>query len=411
MNSRERVLATLNHQEPDRVPLDCGSTVVTGVGAVAYSRLKRHLGIEGGQAQVYNMMMQIVLPEQWYLDRFEVDVVDLSRVFCEDPDEWVDWDLPEGYPGKAPAWVHLEESDGEWLHRDSEGEVIGKMPVGGYYFDQTYYPMADPVPGDVDDLDHQLGKVWTTTMAVPRPGADDEPGFYDAIERKARRLFEETDYAIVANFNASLFEISQRLFRHDNFFTNLVLDRPRIEAVLDGLTERYIAEAERFLPRIAPYVQVVRVADDLGMQIGPQISPKMFHEVFQPRYKAIYDAIKKHSGAKLFLHSCGSIYDLLPDLIDAGVDIINPVQTSAADMDARRLKDEFGDDLVFWGGGCDSQSVLAVGTPDDVRREVEQKMEIMAPGGGFVFCQVHNIMPETTPENILAMYDAFAARR
>jgi uroporphyrinogen decarboxylase len=411
MTPRERVLKALDHQAPDRVPLDCGGTTVTGIGAVAYARLKEFLGIQGGQTQVYNMMMQLALPEQWFIDRFEIDVVDLTRVFCEDPEEWSDWEMPEGYRGRFPAWIAMERQDGGWVHKDADGDILGVMPAGGYYFDQAFWPLTEPVLDEADELERHLNKVWTTTMAVPRPGSFDDSAFLEALEHKARRLYEETDYAVAASFNASLFEISQRLLRHDNFFTDLVLDRKRVEAILDRLVEMYVADAERFLRRIGPYVNVIRVSDDLGMQMGPQISPKMFREVFKPRYKAIYDAIKKETGAKLFLHSCGSIYRFLPDLIDIGVDIINPVQTSAAEMDPRRLKEEFGGDLVFWGGGCDGQSVLALGSPDDVRREVEEKMEILAPGGGFVFCQVHNIMPETRPENILAMYETFKKRR
>jgi uroporphyrinogen decarboxylase len=158
-------------------------------------------------------------------------------------------------------------------------------------------------------------------------------------------------------------------------------------------------------------VQIIQVGDDVGTQTGPQISPQMFRDVFVPRYKAIYSEIKHKSSLYIFMHNCGSIYRLLPDIIDTGVDIINPVQTSAAAMEPKRLKQEFGHDLTFWGGGCDTQRILFSGTPDEVQRDVAERIGIFAPGGGFVFAQVHNILPEAPAENVLAMYEAFRYHR
>jgi len=407
MNSRERVITALNHGVPDRVPLDCGGTVVSGVGAVAYDNLKRHLGIEGGETKVYHMVMQIALPEQWFRDRFETDVIDLADAYCRDPSEWRCWTLRNGSPARVPAWLNLEERNGSWVHCHPDGEVLGEMPPKSYYFDQTCWPMAGLDSFDPQRLDEHLGRIIWNTMAVPRWGSASGPGYYQDLRRKAREYYENTDYAIAVNFGASLVEQTQRLLRHDNFFADLATDRKKMEAILDGLTEMYIAAAERFVEAVDPYVQVIRVTDDMGMQSGPQFSPRMYREIFKPRYKAIYSVLKKATAAKLFLHTCGSIYRLLPDIVETGVDVLNPIQTSAAEMDPRRLKEEFGKELVLWGGGCDSQSVLALKGPEEVRREVEEKMAIFAPGGGYVFTQVHNIMPETPPENIVAMFEAF----
>ena len=411
MKPRERVLKALAHQEPDRVPLDCGGTVVTGVDAAAYNRLKGHLGIKGGQTQVYHTVMQVALVEPWFLDRFEVDVVDLGSVFCDNPKEWVDFRLADGALAKMPAWMRIEKRHDGRVFVDHDGDAQGIMPHGGFYFDQLHWPLMEPQPDEVSNLPHYLDKIVWNAMSVPQWGSGAEPGFYATAARKAKKLYEESDRAIVTNFNGAMFEALQRLFRHDNFFANLASDRKRVEAILDRMLELHIASAEKFLKAVGPYVHVVRVADDLGMQTGPQISPRMFREVFVPRYKELFSAVKRFSGAKLFMHCCGSIYRLLPDLIDAGVDITNPVQTSAAEMEPKRLKAEFGKDIVFWGGGCDNQTVLSHGTVEDVRREVTEKMEILAPGGGFVFSQVHNIVPETPPENVLAMFDEFKRHR
>jgi uroporphyrinogen decarboxylase len=197
----------------------------------------------------------------------------------------------------------------------------------------------------------------------------------------------------------------------DNFLADLATERKRIESFLDRLVEIHIQGLEPFLKAVGPYVQVIWMGDDLGMQMGPFMSPRMFQEVLKPRYKAIYDEVKKKSGLPIMLHSCGSIYRLLPDLIEMGVDIINPVQVSAAEMDPVRLKDDFGQDVVFWGGGVDTQNVLSRKGPDEVRQDTGEKMRVFSPGGGFVFNPVHNIQADVPPENILAMYDAFCAER
>jgi len=407
MRPRERVLAALNHQEPDRVPLDCGGMRSTGITAVAYNRLKEHLGIQGGEALLYDLVQQLALPEQWYLDRFGVDVVDLERAYCDDLSEWVDWTLPDGSTGKRPVWIPIERASGSWVYRHPQGELLAEMPPKGYYFDQRCWPLMGVPESEFGKLEEFIDKVMWKAMATPSWRRANEPDFYEELQRRARSLYENTDYAIMVAYGAQLMEMGQFLCRIDNFLADLAGNRRRAEALLDRLVEIHIAGLDRFLKAVGPYVQIVQVGDDLGTQTGPEISPRMFRELFLPRYRAIYQEIKRRSNLYIFMHSCGSIYRLLPDIIEAGVDIINPVQTSAADMDPRRLKEEFGKELVFWGGGCDTQRVLCHGTPDQVRREVEEMVNTFAPGGGFVFAQVHNILPEVPVENILAMYEAF----
>lgn len=413
MNSRERVLAALDHKEPDRVPLDCGAMRSTGISAIAYNRLKKHLGIHKGATLVYDFIQQLALPEQWYLDMFQVDVVDLSRAYANDPSEWTDWTLPDGSSAMRPAWLPVERRpDGSLVYRDADGDVLGEMPPKGYYFDQRLWPLMDVPESELGKLRKYIDKVMWVAMSAPLWHKANAPDFYQQLHARARSLYESTEYAIMAPYGAQLFEMGQFLCRIDNFLADLAINRRRAEAILDRLVEIHIQGLPRFLEAVGPYVQIIQVGDDLGTQTAPQISPRMFREVLLPRYKAIYGEIKRLApNLRIFLHSCGSLYQLLPGIIEAGVNIINPVQTSAGGMEPRRLKEEFGKDIVFWGGGCDTQRTLQMGSPDQVRREVEETVSIFAPGGGFVFAQVHNILPEVPPENIVAMYEAFKGCR
>jgi uroporphyrinogen decarboxylase len=185
-------------------------------------------------------------------------------------------------------------------------------------------------------------------------------------------------------------------------------EKRKFARVLDALTEVHLEFLSRLLPHVRGAVDILVMGDDLGMQRGPQISPDTYRELFLPRHKRIYSYAKQHSGAAIMLHSCGGLYPLIPSLIEAGVEILNPVQTSARNMEPERLKREFGADLTFWGGGCDTQGVLIRGAPDQVREDVRRRIEVFAPGGGFVWCQIHNILPDVPPENIVAMFEAAA---
>ncbi len=416
MNSRERVLKALRHEEPDRVPLDCGGCRSRTISAVAYSGLKRHLGIEEGTTAVYDVVQHQAMPEQWYLDRFGVDVVDVTREWCLDTANWHDWELPDGSPARIPPWIadrlERDEKRGGWIYRDAEGDVLGRMPPGGHFFDQEYWPLADVDPEEYAKAERYIPKGMWSAIASPLAHLSGDPEYPRLLGEAAKKLYEETDYAILMNAGCNLFEGAQFLRRPDNLLMDLVTDRKNIERLLDRILELNLASLERQLDAAGRYVQIVMVGDDLGTQSAPFISTQMFREVFKPRYRVMYDFIKKKQpGIFIFLHSCGAISPLLGDLIDVGLDIINPVQTSATNMEPDRLKREFGKDITFWGGGADVQSVLPFGTPGDVAAEVEKNLDTLAPGGGFVFAAGHNIGPEVSPENILAMYEAFRQHR
>ena len=405
MTSRERVLAAVAHREPDHVPIDQGSMRSTGIMAIAYNRLKDHLGVAGSRTYVYDLIQQLAQPEPWYLERFHVDAIDLGRAFA--PREPRRMPLPDGSEGYVPGWFRPEVSERGLTIRDESGTPIGHMPRGALYIDQCFWPLA--APGGLDDYEPLEEKMQQVTWAGIPAAPWDEPATearLDEIARVARCVKETTTYAVSLSVGCNLFEWSQFLFGMENVYCYLAAEKTKFARFLDRLTEHHVEFLSRLLPKIRGLVEILVVGDDLGMQSGPQMSRETYRELFWPRHKRIWRYAREHGGAHLFLHCCGGVYQLIPDLIDAGVEILNPVQTGARGMEPERLKREFGRDLTFWGGGCDTQHTLVHGTPDEVREDVRRRLDIFMPGGGFVWCPVHNIMADVPPENAVAALDA-----
>jgi len=390
MTHRERVLTALDHKEPDRVPIDFGAMRSTGIMALAYNKLKRHLGISSS-TRVYDLMQQLAEPDLQVLEYFDADVVQVHRLcpsFGLRIDRWKEYRLADGFPVVVPeGFDPIKLPDGSEEIREG-GRTIGRRPAAAPYFDRVNFPLAEAK--SIEDIDRfQFGSM-----------TDEELTF---IRRQAEH-WRATDYAILAAFGGNILEGGQFTFGWDRFMTLLALERDMVERFLDRLVESYLRDLDRFLPTVEGLVDIIQVGDDLGTQQGLQISPQMYREVIKPRQARIYGHIKKHSTARLFLHSCGSIVEILDDLIEIGVDILNPVQTSARGMDPVELKRRFGSRLVFWGGGCDTQRVLPRGSIEDVKRDVRDRIRIFAPGGGFVFTQIHNIQADIPPEKIVALY-------
>ena len=406
MISRERVLTSLAHREPDRVAIDVGSNRSSGIMAIAYNHLKEHLGMPHGRTFVYDLVQQLAEPEQWFLDRFHVDVVDLGRAFTR-PETLTSFLLPDGSPAQVPSWFRLEHGTDGLAYRDRLGRVVARMPKSSLYFDQTIWPLTSP---DALDSEESLPEAMSQVIWGALPTSPlDQPltgERFDEIAVVARTLLETTEYAITLPVGCNLFEWCQWLFGMENLYIYAAAEKAKLGRFLDRLVDLHLETVVPLLSRLKGLVHILVVGDDLGAQNGPQISPRTYRELFLPRHKRLYRAIKQASGARILLHSCGGIYELIPDLIEAGVDILNPVQTSARGMDPARLKREFGRDLVFWGGGCDTQQILPYGTPQQVRDEVRRKLDVFMPGGGFIWNQVHNIMADIPPENIVAMLDA-----
>jgi uroporphyrinogen decarboxylase len=402
MNPRERVLTALNHQQPDRPPLDLAGTRSSSISAIAYHRLRDYLGLPRRLLRVYDVIQQLARVDEDVLDLFGVDTLELGSGFALRDEDWREWTLPDGTPCLIPAWIKPERQPGRWVIRSQSGNVLAQMPDGALYFEQLQYPCAES-PDAVPDIPAAMQEsMWTAISSPPGPLGDD----YACLAEGARLLRQGTDRAIVGLFGGNLLELGQFLYRNDVFFLILAGNPGLAQDFLTQATDMYMAKLEKYLAAVGPYIDVVAFNDDLGMQNGPQISPRMFRQLFKPHFARMFRRSKELApSVKVMIHCCGGVRELLPDLIDAGLEAINPVQITCRGMDARGLKSDFGDRLVFWGGGCDTREILPHATPEEVRRHVREQIEIFSPGGGFVFQQVHNILADVPPENIVAMLE------
>ncbi len=404
MTPRERVLSALNHREPDRVPIDFGGHRSSGIAAIAYARLRRALNLEERPIRVYDPIQQLAIIDEDVLDRFGADTIELGRGFAIEDEHWSDWVLPDGTPCQMPVWSAPERHEGQWVLRSPSGRVVGRMPDGAIYFEQCYWPFLEQ--DDFSDLPASMADtMWCGVRSPPGPivaGPDGDRRFVEG----ARRLRERTDRAIIGLFGGNLLETGQFLYRNDNFLMLLAGNPQRAHEFLERLVEIHLANLEKFLGLVGPYIDIIMFGDDLGMQNGPQMSPAMYREFFKPRHARMWRRAKRLADVKVQLHCCGGVRPLLADLIDAGLDAINPVQVSCKGMQARELKAEFGDRLTFWGGGCDTRFILAHARPAEIREHVREQMSTLKPGGGFVFQQVHNVLADVPPENVIAMLDA-----
>ncbi len=409
MNSRERILAAINHIEPDMVPIDFGGHRSSGIFAIAYDKLKKALGITSGDIYVYDMVQQLAIVEPEVLDTFGVDTVEMGRGFMHDDSEWKEWVLPDGTPCKIPAFVNLEKRGSDWFIVSNEGLDLAIQKEGMVLFEQIYWPWGDKdiCEQDFFDIDDAFAhSVWTN---VPAPGGHiplTDDGLKE-LAAGAKALRESTDRAIIFLFGGNLFEVPQYLYGMEKYLMFMVSYPEDCIRLSEALCDFYLKNLEKMLPAIGQYVDIILFGDDYGGQNGPLISPRMYREYFKPYHKKMWKRVKELAPhLKIHLHSCGSIEPILNDLIDAGLEMANPVQISCKGMDPRQLKETYGDRFTFWGGGCDTHRVLPYGTPEEVKRHVKEQVAIFSPGGGFVFQQVHNIMANVSPENIIAMFEA-----
>jgi uroporphyrinogen decarboxylase len=407
MTSRERILTAIDHHEPDRVPVDLGATPSSGISAIGYSNLVRHLGLNL-PTLVYDTVQQLAQPDESILDLFGVDVIDVGRAFDTGSDDWYSVSLANGaaafYPCKfRPTLL----DDGSWATYDDDGRrMLSKMPVGATFFDQTYFPYIDGYPADYATLDAEMGRImWSRNVHSPWNHAS-EPDFWENLRAGALHLRQTTDRALLLVCGCNLFEWGTFLRRIDNFLMDLLCEEANVERLLDELLKRHLATLEKVCAAVGDVVDIIRFGDDLGMMSGPFMSVEIYRRFFKPRHKALCDYVKTHSKMHTFIHSCGSISLLMPDMIEAGIEIFNPVQTAAKDMAPEFLKREFGRDCTFWGGGVENVGTLNVGSPQQIRDQVFERMEIFSRGGGFVFNPIHNILPDVPPENVIALFEA-----
>jgi uroporphyrinogen decarboxylase len=394
MNSRERVLAAIDHREPDATPIDFGAMRSTGIMAIAYNKLKKHLGITTGETFVYDVMQQLAEPEPWILERFQADVEQLHRyrpAFNAPLRGKRAGVLPDGSPATFPEDFRPVVQDGV-ENVVIDGQVVARRPLQSLYFESdTFHPLENARAEK--DLD-----------AVKYTSLDDEE--FAWLKRRAAELRASTARAITGHFGGNFFEAGHGLFGYGEFLMRMAAEPNLVRALFDRLLEGYLADLKRYIEAVGDNIDIIICGDDLGTQGGLAVSPAMYRDLIKPYEKKFFGHIKSHTNWKLFLHTCGSIYPVIRDLIEVGVDILNPVQTAAKDMQPARLKSEFGRDVTFWGGGGETQSTLAFGTPQEVRREARERLRIFSPGGGYVFNQVHNIQANVPPENVVALYDA-----
>jgi uroporphyrinogen decarboxylase len=403
MTPRERIVAALNHRETEKVPLDFGGHRSSGISAMAYARLRAHLGLPKKTMRVYDPVQQLAIVDEDVLTLFGIDTIELGRAFALEDKDWVDWTLPDGTPCQMPVWAKPEPENGGWLYRSETGRVIARMPKGALYFEQVYYPFNER--DDIEHLDDaQKQNMWAAMASPPGPLVAGTAG-EKLLADGARKLRASTDRAIIGLFGGNLLETGQMLYRNDTFLMLLAGEPERAHRFLDKVVESHLAGLERFLGAVGANIDIILFGDDLGMQRGPQISPAMYREFFKPRHQLLWRRAKELAPVKVLLHCCGGVRELLPDLIDAGLDAINPVQISCRGMDAAGLKRDFGRYLTFWGGGCDTREVLSQSTPAQVREHVKHQLDIWRAGGGFVFQQVHNILADVPPANIAAMLE------
>jgi uroporphyrinogen decarboxylase len=407
MNSRERVIAAIEHRQPDKVPVDMGATPSSGISAIAYGNLKKHLRINSGHTRLYDVVQQLAQPEDIIIDKLKIDVVDVGRTFNTADSDWYDITLADGQKAQYPKWFRPErQANGSYIARTKDGADIAHMPTGGTFYDQSHFPYIDGYPADYKNLGDAMNKVlWQALAHSPWDNAGDSD-FWKKLRARAIELRKNTDKALMIVCGCNLFEWGTFLRRMDNFLMDLYTEQEQVERLLDALMERHMVGLSKVCETVGDVCDILRFGDDLGMDSGPFMSPDIYRTLFKPRHAKLCAHVHKHSKMKTYLHSCGSIYELLPDLIEAGYDVINPVQTTCRDMEPEKLKKEFGKDICFWGGGCDTRTVLNRGTPADVRKHVLERLKIFSPGGGFVFNTVHNILPEIAPQNVEAMFKA-----
>ncbi|MCL5281097.1 MAG: uroporphyrinogen decarboxylase family protein [Planctomycetes bacterium] len=375
MSSRQRVLKALHHETPDRVPIDLGG-FQTGIHRKAYTQLLDYLGIQD-ELTILDPVQQLARPCEELLEQFHVDV------------RYVIAHGPESFKGG----IEQNTRDGRlWHDLKDEFGVIWSMPDDQpLYMDISHHPLANATRADLADY--------------PFPKGDD-PTRFTGLREQAQMLQRETPYTLSTGIGGVVYEICWYMRGLERWFMDMIENPAFCEALLDRTLAFWLGYYTEFLKEIGDLVDVVMIGDDIGCQSGPLFSPQFYRRVVKPRQKRLVQHIKSLTPAKIWYHTCGSVRQLIPDLLDNGIDILNPVQISAADMDPRDLKTDFGNKLVFWGGGIDTQKVLSFAGPEEVREHVRRNLEAFKPGGGYVFNSVHNIQAGVPPENITALFAA-----
>ena len=365
MNPRERLITTLDHKEPDQVPVDLGSFGENTFLIPAYDNLKKYLHFEK-ENEIMNLPFQTVFMHEEILQKLDIGFRAVK-------------------PGSPENSMNIELEDNYLM---DEWGITFYKPDNSFYYDMVKHPLASA--SSAEDI---------KKFVPPDPV---NPGLFKGLDSKIKSLFYDTDYALIAEPGDSIFERAWYLRGLENIFIDMFLNKSLVHALMRKITDFNLSKAEKFLDIIGNYVQVYFVGDDLASQYAPLMSLEMYREFVKPYQRELYEYIKSRSNVKLGYHSCGNIVDFIPELIDIGVDAINPVQVSASEMDTAFLKKEFGKYISFWGA-IDTQKVLPFGSEKDLEEEVKKRIEDLAPGGGYILAPVHSVQPDVRPERIIQM--------
>lgn len=419
MKSRERVLRAISHQEPDRVPLDLGGGPTSGMHVSSVYLLRQALELDPPGAPVkvvepYQMLGEIK-PD--LMQALGVDVAPLSgrkNMFGFPNSDWKPWTFFDGTPVLVPELFNTTpEPNGDILmypEGDRSAPASGRMPFGGYYFDGIVRqpPIIEEALDPADNLE-DFSYFSTEDL--------------NHFRQEATRLYEETDLAILANFGGTAFGdialVPATWLKYPRGIRDIAewymssVSRPdyvykvfegQCEIALENLKNAHQAVGERI-------TAIFMTGTDFGMQTGPMISPKTYRKLYKPFHQILNDWVHNNTTWKVYMHCCGGIYPLIPDFIEAGFDILNPVQTSASGMDPQTLKQQFGNEITFWGGGVDTQNTLPFGSAEEVYKQVKERIQIFGKGGGFVYNTVHNVQAGIPIENLLALYQSYRDNR
>ena len=370
MNSRQRLIMALKHKEPDRVPIDLGGVSVSLIHKNSHRALAEYLGINDPDEKIHNLMTMCVYTDERIKERFRADIELIQ-------------------PGKPDKWeLVIDKDTGKWT--DDWG-VVYKKPAGVMFYEWDRQPLQDA--SEISDIEK-----------YKMPDVED-PGRYRGIREKVIKIYETTGKAMLVNSAYGIWEQTMTIRGLQNSLMDLAGNKRFAEHLAEKLLDWLLRYYDMMLGLVGEYVQVVKMDDDLGFRSGPLMSPDIYRKIYKPLHKKVVDFIRSKTNAKIFIHSDGSIYEFIPDFIELGIDIINPVEVTAVNMESDRLKKEFGKYISFWGGGCDNK-ILEEGTPNQVEEEVKKRINDFAKDGGFIFGSIHCIQPFVSPENIGALFDS-----
>lgn len=401
MTSRERIKATLRHEEPDRVPFDLGGSQVTGIHVDEYCALAEYFGLDVLPPKVYDPWQMLAIPDPLMLKALSSDIIVVENYlqpFGLRSSDWKPWTT---YPGNrvlmSGDYNPFEDKKG-YLHiQNAAGKSLAQMAPGGLYYD-----IEDPT---------QMTSDWV--FMDPDQWKKSIPLYTDEhlriMQKNAKALYENTDFALCGSFLKGGLGTNAIFAGHTvcDWYCILSMEPQYANEILRATAERAVENCELYLQALNSYIDILLLSGtDYGSQKAEMFRPEIFKELHMPNYRLITDYVHKNYDVKIAMHSCGSIYNIIEHIIEAGIDILNPVHVNTANMDPQRLKDRFGSRIVFWGGGVDTQTVLPYGTPEEVAEQAKERIKIFAPGGGFIFTPVHNMQYGVPPKNVESMIKA-----